>query len=105
MVLKAMQLLATSSVCIFVKRGTIAYQKLKLLQFPPLPLMCFMFAISRDFYNQSFYELTMRYSIFLKINLSRAFPLSFSSVEQQCQMKLHDVMNQSLRERRSPWDQ
>jgi hypothetical protein len=38
--------------------------KLKLLQFPPSPLMCFMLVISIDVYEHSFHELTMRYSIF-----------------------------------------
>jgi hypothetical protein len=48
--------------------------KLKLLQFRPSPLMCFMFVISRVVYKHSFYELTMRYSIFLKIHPSRVIP-------------------------------
>jgi hypothetical protein len=47
--------------------------------------------------------LDFRRSIFLEL-----FPLFFNAAEQQCQMKkmkLRDVMNQSLRERRSSWDQ
>jgi hypothetical protein len=74
MVLKAMQLLATLSVCIFVKRGTIAYQNRNFFNFPLSPLMCFMFVIPGDFYKQSFHKLTMRYSIFLKIHLPRVIP-------------------------------
>jgi hypothetical protein len=59
---------------IFCQAWNHCLPKLKLLQFCPSPLMCFMFVISRVVYKHSFYELTMRYSIFLKIHLSRGIP-------------------------------
>jgi hypothetical protein len=74
MVSKAIQLYAILFLRIYVKHGTIAYQKLKLLQFPLSPLTCFMFVISIDVYEHSFHELTMRYSIFLKIHPFRVIP-------------------------------
>jgi hypothetical protein len=39
---------------------------------------CFMFVSWREVYEHSFHELTMRYSIFVKIHLSRVIP-SFPS--------------------------
>jgi hypothetical protein len=74
MLSKVIQLYAILFLCIFVKHGTIAYQKLKLLQFPLSPLTCFMLIISIDVYEHSFHELTMRYSIFEKIYHSRVIP-------------------------------
>jgi hypothetical protein len=41
---------------------------------PSVTLMCSMLVISRYVYEHSFYELTMRYSIFKKIHRSRVIP-------------------------------
>jgi hypothetical protein len=80
--------------------------KLKLLQFPLSPLTCFMFVISGDFYKQSFYELTMRYSILRRSIIPELFLLSFSATEEHRQMKkvkLRVVVDQPLQERRLLW--
>jgi hypothetical protein len=39
-----------------------------------------MLVSSREVYGHSFHELTMEYSIFSKIHLSRVFPLFISTV-------------------------
>jgi hypothetical protein len=43
----------------------------------------FHVAISIDVYEHSFHELTMEYSIFKKIHLSRVFPLFISTVGEK----------------------
>jgi hypothetical protein len=73
MVSKAMQLLSTLSLRISVKRGAIAYQDWNFFNFLRYP-WCVSCLSSRDVYEQSFHELTMRYSIFLKIHLPRVIP-------------------------------
>jgi hypothetical protein len=70
--------------------------------------MCLMFLISRYVANipsmsWPWDTRSSRRSIFLEL-----FPLSFSAAEKQCQMKkmkLRDVVDQPLQERRSSSDQ
>jgi hypothetical protein len=73
MVPKAIQLLATLSRRIVVKRGTIAYQIWNFLCSLRY-LDVFHAVISIYVYEHSLHELTMRYSILEKIHLSRFIP-------------------------------
>jgi hypothetical protein len=50
------------------------------LSIPFVAFTCFMFVSSNKFIKPCFHELTMEYSIFGKIHLSRVFPLFISTV-------------------------
>jgi hypothetical protein len=63
------------SFCVLVICESTAYQSWT-SSISSVTLTCFMLAlaISRDVYEHSIHELTMRYSIFVKIHLSRIIP-------------------------------
>jgi hypothetical protein len=108
MVSKAMQLLATLTLDIFVKRGTIVYQNWNFFSFLCHP-WCVSCLSSQEIFTNNpsiswpWDTRSSWRSIFLDL-----FPLSFSAVEQQSrrkEMKHHDAVDQPLQERRSLWDQ
>jgi hypothetical protein len=59
---------------VFILSMELLPTKLKLIQFHPSPLKCFMFVISIYVYEHSLHELTVRYSIFKKIHPFRVIP-------------------------------
>jgi hypothetical protein len=71
---KAIQPLSTSFLRIFLSSVEPLPTKFETSFVPSVTLMCLMFIISRYVYEHSFHELTMRYSILLKIHPSRVIP-------------------------------